>query len=256
MMEEIMERLKEPQESEDEMDITFPSDYEWRTKLYFKLLDKQKEGKMEDDTLQESSKVLHDWNIIPSKSKKVPFCAPDAARLAKKEFLIGPGPITWTVSDISKAGCLLTTPPIPTSFSDEQEMRRVYTLIYDVYRYKSILSKALEDVAFFYEHPKMKKSMSRVWLLLYDLYHRSFKKRTVRNASVAQALFAESGLQEVEEAVWSDRVKLAASVARLRIKHSALRLSQLLPYHLRDEKVSTHAKHAPVTCWVNIKKVK
>lgn len=41
---------------------------------------------------------------------------------------------TWTVSDIAKAGHLLTVPPRPLCFEDEEEMRRVYSLIYDVFR--------------------------------------------------------------------------------------------------------------------------
>ena len=45
---------------------------------------------------------------------------------------------TWTASDIAKAGCLLTIPPRSTSFEDEEEMRRVYSLIYDVFRCKQI----------------------------------------------------------------------------------------------------------------------
>jgi hypothetical protein len=41
---------------------------------------------------------------------------------------------TWTVPDIAKAGLLLTALPPPVCFADEEEMRRVYALIYDVFR--------------------------------------------------------------------------------------------------------------------------
>lgn len=41
---------------------------------------------------------------------------------------------TWTASDIVKAGCILTIPPRPLHFEDEGEMRRIYSLIYDVFR--------------------------------------------------------------------------------------------------------------------------
>jgi hypothetical protein len=40
----------------------------------------------------------------------------------------------WTASDIVKAGCILTIPPRPLYFEDEGEMRRIYSLIYDVFR--------------------------------------------------------------------------------------------------------------------------
>lgn len=42
----------------------------------------------------------------------------------------------WVLEDIAKAGKLLSKPPIPCTFADEQEMRRVYSLIYDVFRCK------------------------------------------------------------------------------------------------------------------------
>ena len=41
---------------------------------------------------------------------------------------------TWTASDIIKAACILTIPPRPLHFENEGEMRRIYSLIYDVFR--------------------------------------------------------------------------------------------------------------------------
>lgn len=74
---------------------------------------------------------LHHWNIVP-KETKVKCYVP--ARRAAKKVTHAPTPITWTVEDIYKAACLLANPPMPTSFEDEQEMRRAYTLIYDTFR--------------------------------------------------------------------------------------------------------------------------
>lgn len=42
----------------------------------------------------------------------------------------------WSVEDVAKAGKLLKKPPIECQFNDEQEMRRVYSMIYDVFRCK------------------------------------------------------------------------------------------------------------------------
>lgn len=87
---------------------------------------------MFDPVLQEEKPVkLHDWNIIPK--PKTLQCEP---RRTEKSTTKTTDPVTWTVSDIAKAGCLLSTPPRPVNFQDEQEMRRVYTLIYDVFRCK------------------------------------------------------------------------------------------------------------------------
>lgn len=85
--------------------------------------------------LYEEKPLLHHWNIIPK--QKLLKCETEIGLLEKNVSLAKPvSAITWTVSDIAKAGCLLTAPPITTSFDDEQEMRRVYTLIYDVFRCK------------------------------------------------------------------------------------------------------------------------
>lgn len=87
------------------------------------------------------------------------------------------------------------------------------------------------------------------------MYHRGFKKREVRMQPIAARMYAECYLCSVEDALWEQRVKLAAAIARLRIEKGALRLSDLLPSHLRDEKINNFDT-TPVTCWVNIRKLK
>lgn len=42
----------------------------------------------------------------------------------------------WNLNDLTNAGKLLRKPPLSCHFSDEHEMRRVYSMIYDVYRCK------------------------------------------------------------------------------------------------------------------------
>lgn len=42
----------------------------------------------------------------------------------------------WSLEDLTKAGKLLRKPPIACEFSDEHEMRRIYSMIYDVFRCK------------------------------------------------------------------------------------------------------------------------
>ncbi|XP_030762497.1 uncharacterized protein LOC115887256 [Sitophilus oryzae] len=196
---------------------------------------------------------LHEWNIIP-KNKGLP-CKLERYVSERRQKNKKLSPITWTVSDISKAGCLLKTPPLTVSFEDEQEMRRVYTLIYDVFRYKNVLMEALNDALFFQTFPKLEETIPHVWLLFYDLYHRSFKKRETSVAPLAGKLFDAAGLSFAENALWTQKVRLAASVSRLRIKYNALTLNELLPSHLKDEKVTEHSKNNPVTCWVNCMKV-
>jgi hypothetical protein len=42
--------------------------------------------------------------------------------------------VMWDLSEFAKAGKLLKTPPMNVDFYDEYEMRKVYSLIYDVFR--------------------------------------------------------------------------------------------------------------------------
>lgn len=79
---------------------------------------------------------LHDWNILPKKKKKTlpQVCKKDSISDNSDES--GLNSVTWTVWDLAKAGDLLSNPPKNVNFSDEQEMRVVYSLIYDVYRCK------------------------------------------------------------------------------------------------------------------------
>ena len=44
----------------------------------------------------------------------------------------------WCLEDIAKAAKLLKRPPTPVEFNDEYEMRKVYSMIYDVFRCKYV----------------------------------------------------------------------------------------------------------------------
>lgn len=44
--------------------------------------------------------------------------------------------VLWDLSEFAKAGKLLKNPPMDVEFYDEYEMRKVYSLIYDVFRCK------------------------------------------------------------------------------------------------------------------------
>lgn len=56
---------------------------------------------------------------------------------------------------------------------------------------------------------------------------------------------------EIHKHIWNDRVHLAASVSRLRIKNGALSLLEMLPTHLQDDKVAIATANPIVTGWVN-----
>lgn len=49
----------------------------------------------------------------------------------------------WNLNDLTSAGKLLRKPPLACHFDDEHEMRRVYSMIYDVYRCKHLKSSSI-----------------------------------------------------------------------------------------------------------------
>lgn len=61
---------------------------------------------------------------------------------------------------------------------------------------------------------------------------------------------------DIANCLWEHRVRLAAAISRLRIKNGALQLSQLLPAHLKDEKVSLAVTNPVVSGWINPFKMK
>lgn len=84
--------------------------------------------------INEDPKVdkLHEWNILPKPRKDFKEEKGNLPIKPKKKSFMRK--ITWTVEDISKAGCLLNNPALPVQFENEHEMRRVYSLIFDVFR--------------------------------------------------------------------------------------------------------------------------
>lgn len=92
-----------------------------------------------------------------------------------------------------------------------------------------------------------------VWLLFFDLYKRDFTVRDAMEPAVATAWTCQ-GLHEIDEVLWQLRVKLAATVSRLRIKSGAHSLSELLPPHLRHTRSALEENI--ITGWVNVFKVR
>lgn len=88
------------------------------------------------------------WDAAKIFQNVSPLTSPSSSRASsskKREKCIRRHPIrfmdinvigNWTLKNIAMAGKLLRKPPIPVQFYDEDEMRKVYSLIYDVFRCK------------------------------------------------------------------------------------------------------------------------
>uniref|UniRef100_A0A182Y1K9 Uncharacterized protein n=1 Tax=Anopheles stephensi TaxID=30069 RepID=A0A182Y1K9_ANOST len=140
----------------DRVPLQLPSEFEWQLKQYFRLLEQQKKinAATEQGIQLKSSleKVDHTyWEVKAKSIDEVvsPMTSPASGDSSTPSFrrrrrlCILDNPIDfcdiaaynqWRLEDIVRAGKLLHKPPLPVQFDDEYEMRKVYSMIYDVYR--------------------------------------------------------------------------------------------------------------------------
>ncbi|XP_052738020.1 uncharacterized protein LOC112053618 [Bicyclus anynana] len=235
--------------------LVLPSDKEYRLTQYFMLVEMQKT--LDDDNdddgqkkpMEEPPELWAPWNhVVVTKNPNAPPPVPVRA---------APGP-AWDIEQVLKAARLLCKPPMHVNFADEQEMRCVYSLIYDVFRYKTILDQGIEDIDFFGDYPELSEYRHTTWLFLMEVARRRWMSRPRAEIERATRLLDEAGypFKEVEAAIWDERVHFAAAIARIRIKNRALSLADLLPAHLREERISACVNKDTVTGWVNTFKAK
>ncbi|XP_068628056.1 uncharacterized protein [Battus philenor] len=189
------------------------------------------------------------WNLV--------VCTKNPNAPTPVAIKTSPGP-AWDIGQVLKAGRLLFKPPMEVDFEDEQEMRYVYSLIYDVFRYKSILDQAIEDIDFFDDFSQFSEHRHVTWLFLMELARRKWSARKREELERTTKLLDEAGppFKDIENAIWEQRVHFAAAIARIRIKNKAYTLADLLPPHLREECVSACVNKDTVTGWVNTFKAK
>ncbi|XP_049865482.1 uncharacterized protein LOC126366416 [Pectinophora gossypiella] len=234
--------------------LVLPSDKEFRLHNYFNLVAMQKALEVEETSnverpVEEPVEEWAPWNlVVPTKNPNAP--PPVAVRTS-------PGP-EWDIMQVLKAARLLFKPPMSVDFRDEQEMRSVYSIIYDVFRYKIILDQAIEDVEFFGDYPLFSEFRQSTWLFLMELARRRWAARPRGEQDQVTEMLERAGypFREIESAVWDQRVHFAAAIARIRIKNKAFSLSDLLPAHLREERVMACVHKETVTGWVNTFKAK
>ncbi|XP_073836278.1 uncharacterized protein isoform X3 [Musca autumnalis] len=243
--------------------IYLPSDTDWQDKMYYMLLEVQKtvnealeSGQNYDELMRHKEKPIFDSSHIQRFS---PASSPsngilDEHRKKCHQIIVKSNikvNIIWTLEDITKAAKLLKKPPQNVEFSNEYEMRKVYSLIYDVFRYKAVLSKALSDIKFYELYPQYRADENQVWLMLYELHERSFNQRNADESLQETVRYSEAKVKDLSDCLWERRRKLAASISRMRIKYGALQLSNLLPVHLQNEKVAIAATNPVITGWIN-----
>ncbi|KAH8395209.1 hypothetical protein KR222_002383 [Zaprionus bogoriensis] len=262
--------------------IYLPSDEEWQDKMYYMLLEIQRQVNDLADvniSLKDIDKrdkpvfdperitIIVSPGVSPNgrRSRVLKHCHDTSVRIRLKASA------RWNLPTIANAAKLLRKPALPVTFQNEHEMRLAYSLIYDVFRYKTVLCNALSDIKFFEleqnkqvslpSSPAKKRVQSfslqyindeqRIWLMLFELYDRHFRIRNSELHEEQAQLYQQADVTVHAAVLWQHRIRLAASISRMRIAVGALRLSQLLPIHLQNEKVAIAAANPVVTGWIN-----
>ncbi|KAL1459193.1 hypothetical protein WDU94_011200 [Cyamophila willieti] len=178
----------------------------------------------------------------------------DISSVSKESSAVPSGDVTWSPLDLYKAARVITR-DTHVSFETREEMKRVYALLGDVLRFKSVLQKALEEVDFYIANPQFTDMHHLVWLFTYDMYKLNFKPRIERNSPKVEFWYADHGFDLLIRQVWRNRIQIAAAVARIRIRNTALRLKTLLPSHLQEYKFMERCtEKVALNGWVNFAK--
>ncbi|MGH0184315.1 UNVERIFIED_CONTAM: hypothetical protein FKN15_021666 [Acipenser sinensis] len=140
----------------------------------------------------------------------------------------------------------LTNLPMPV-FEDEKSQRWSFKLAFSALKYQDFLEDLMIDSCFYPSNPTHDDLTSLVVVMLYDFQDRKFQPR--------HCLADEEEIEEVrevEKSLNSFKTKIAASLARCRIKLNILTIDYLLPETVR--KKQERASTLPLYAWVNTMK--
>ncbi|XP_075400517.1 putative methyltransferase NSUN7 [Tenrec ecaudatus] len=140
--------------------------------------------------------------------------------------------------------------PLPSSSESEDEasQRTAYELAFSALKYQDILESILIDSYIFPSTTIPDHLSSLILVMLYDFQERKFQPRLL---SDSEDVISE--VEEVENLLNSFKTKLAASLARYRIKHDALSIYHILPETVRNQEL--RASTLPLYAWINTCKI-
>ncbi|KFQ85919.1 Putative methyltransferase NSUN7, partial [Phoenicopterus ruber ruber] len=126
------------------------------------------------------------------------------------------------------------------TFKDEYSQRVSYELAFSALKYQDLLEEILLDS---YVYP-----CHLLVVMLYDLQDRKFQAREIFDEEEPVA-----EVRKIECYLYSFRTKLAAALARCRIKHDALSIEYILPETIRKQE--QRASALPLCVWINTFKI-
>ncbi|NWX32493.1 NSUN7 methyltransferase, partial [Notiomystis cincta] len=134
------------------------------------------------------------------------------------------------------------------AFKDENSRRVCYELAFNALKYQDLLEQILLDSNAYPCYSIPDELTSLLVVMLYDLQDRKFRERKI---------FAEEELvtevQEVGDYLYRYITKLAAALARHRIKHDALSIEYFVPETIWKQE--QRASALPLYVWINTFKI-
>ncbi|XP_055981502.1 putative methyltransferase NSUN7 [Sorex fumeus] len=140
--------------------------------------------------------------------------------------------------------------PLPVVYQSEDEcmQRQSYELAFSALKYQDILETILIDSCIFPTTRIPDQLNSLIIVMLYDFQERKFQPRLLSDNEEAIG-----EVQEIELFLNSFKTKLAAALARCRIKHDALSIYHILPETVRNQEL--RASTLPLYAWINTGKI-
>ncbi|XP_069487864.1 putative methyltransferase NSUN7 isoform X2 [Ambystoma mexicanum] len=138
--------------------------------------------------------------------------------------------------------------PSSTHFKDERNQRCSYKLAFNALKYQELLENILLDSGVYPSESLSNDVTCLLVVMLYDFQDRKFQPRLVPDTD---EFIAE--VREIENYLYSFKTKLAAALARCRIKYDALTIDHILPETVRTQE--RRAITVPVYAWVNTTKI-
>ncbi|NXT83965.1 NSUN7 methyltransferase, partial [Zapornia atra] len=142
-------------------------------------------------------------------------------------------------------GDSVASPLLPSK--DEYSQRVSYELAFSALKYQDLLEEILLDSCVYPCNSIPDDLTSLLVVMLYDLQDRKFRTREI----CEEEPIAE--VQTVERYLYSSRTKLAAALARCRIKHDAVSIEYILPETIRKQE--QRASALPLCVWINTFKI-
>ncbi|KAF1408855.1 putative methyltransferase NSUN7, partial [Spheniscus humboldti] len=134
------------------------------------------------------------------------------------------------------------------TFKDEYSQRVSYELAFNALKYQDLLEEILLDSCVYPCQSIPDELTSLLVVMLYDLQDRKFQAREIFDEEEPVA-----EVRKIEGYLHSFRTKLAAALARCRIKHDALSIEYILPETIRKQE--QRASALPLCVWINTYKI-